>query len=80
MKVSKMKLTQKGQITIPHRLRKRYGFSQHSEIIFEATDEGVLLKSAPARDLTRFRQALDALRGSADAGLSTAAIMEMSRD
>jgi bifunctional DNA-binding transcriptional regulator/antitoxin component of YhaV-PrlF toxin-antitoxin module len=75
-----MRLTQKGQVTIPHSLRKRYGLSAHSEIIFEATDAGVLLKSAPKKDLKYLSQAIDSVRGSADAGLSTAAIMEMSRD
>jgi len=75
-----MKLTQKGQITIPHRLRKRYGFTPHTDMIFEATDEGVLLRAAPSKDLSHLSQAIDSVRGSADAGLSTAAIMEMSRD
>ena len=75
-----MKLTQKGQITIPHRLRKRYGFTPHTDMIFEATDEGVLLRAAPSKDLSHLSQAIYLVRGSADTGLSTAAIMEMSRD
>ena len=75
-----MKLNQKGQITIPHRIRKRYGLTQHTDMIFEATDEGVLLRAAPSKDLSHLRQAIDLVRGSADTGLSTEAIMEMSRD
>ncbi|HKK19449.1 MAG TPA: AbrB/MazE/SpoVT family DNA-binding domain-containing protein [Opitutales bacterium] len=75
-----MKLTQKCQVTIPHRLRKRYGLNAHSEVIFEATEAGVLLKSAPTKDLKQLGRAIDSVRGCADAGLSTEAIMQMTRD
>lgn len=75
-----MKLTQKGQVTIPHRLRKRYGLTPNTEMVFEERNEGVLLRAVPKKDVKHLSQALATIRGSADAGLSTAAIMEISRD
>jgi bifunctional DNA-binding transcriptional regulator/antitoxin component of YhaV-PrlF toxin-antitoxin module len=75
-----MKVTQKGQITIPHALRKRYGFTRDRELIFDATEEGVLLRAAPVREAQQFRDSLAAIRGIAGSELSTDQIMQMTRD
>jgi bifunctional DNA-binding transcriptional regulator/antitoxin component of YhaV-PrlF toxin-antitoxin module len=75
-----MKVTQKGQITIPHDLRKRYGFTRDRELIFDATEQGVLLRAAPERETERLSHALAKMRGIADRDFSTDQIMQMTRD
>jgi len=74
-----MKVTQKGQITIPHKFRKRYGFTRDRELVFEATEEGVLLRAAPEEGSARLRKALASIRGVADRDLSTDQVMKITR-
>jgi bifunctional DNA-binding transcriptional regulator/antitoxin component of YhaV-PrlF toxin-antitoxin module len=74
-----MRLTSKGQVTIPLSLRKRYGMGARTEVLFEAASGGVLVKPAPAQRLRRLKLALRRARGSANTGLSTAQIMRQTR-
>ena len=74
-----MRLTQKGQVTIPHRLRKRYGLTHNTEVVFEETDAGVLLRPASNLRVERLAQAIDSVRGRADNTLSTDEVMAMTR-
>jgi bifunctional DNA-binding transcriptional regulator/antitoxin component of YhaV-PrlF toxin-antitoxin module len=75
-----MKLTRKGQVTIPLALRKRYGFPARGEVSFEAVEGGVLIKPAAPDRLRRPKAALRRASGTADAGLTTAAVMKLTRD
>ncbi len=74
-----MKLTSKGQVTIPQALRKRYGLAAQSEVVFEAAEGGVLIKPATAPRLQRLKAALRRSRGSAETGLTTAEVMRLTR-
>lgn len=70
------KLTAKGQVTIPQRVRRRLGLQPGSEVSFELTAEGkVLLVPERAPPKSPFAR----LRGSAKLGLSTDEIMALSR-
>lgn len=74
-----MKLTIKGQVTIPKKYRQRYGLAPHSEVVFEEAPGGVLIRPAgPARS-EQLRKGLKQVRGIADSGLSTADILGMTR-
>lgn len=75
-----MKLTSKGQVTIPLALRKRYGFPACGEVTFEAAEGGVLIKPVAPDRLRRLKAGLRRARGSADAGLPTAKVMKLTRD
>lgn len=75
-----MKLTQKGQVTIPKEMRTRYGLRTGSEVEFEAMEGGVLIRPASHQQAERMASAIASVRGCADAGLTTAAIMQMTRD
>jgi len=75
-----MKLTQKGQVTIPRAMRDRYGLQRGCEVEFEAMDGGVLIRPALHQQSEQMTRAIASVRGSADAGLSTSAIMQMTRD
>ena len=75
-----MRLTQKGQVTIPKKMRSRYGLQQGSEVEFEAMDGGVLIRPASRQQAEQVASAIASVRGCADTGLTTAAIMQMTRD
>ena len=73
-----MRMTSKGQVTIPLKLRERYGFRPESEVVFEAREDGVMIRPADSA-AERFRAWLESVRGVATAGRSTAEIMKMTR-
>lgn len=75
-----MKLTIKGQVTIPKKYRQRYGLAPHTEVVFEEAAGGVLIRPAGAARSEKLRKSLKQVRGIADAGLSTEKIMKMTRE
>jgi len=73
-----MKVTVKGQITIPVVLRRRYGIGKDTEVKFRATKEGILLTAADSAG-DRFARWVARAKGSATTGLTTDKIMKMTR-
>ncbi len=73
-----MKLTIKGQVTIPQRLRKRYGLQPETEVVFEETAAGVLIKPASSGRTAKLKTALRKSRGSASVH-STDDLMRLTR-
>lgn len=74
-----MRITSKGQVTIPQHIRERFGFMPETEVDFEVTDTGVLLRKAAAGDSERGRRAVESLRGRGTVALSTDEIMALTR-
>lgn len=74
-----MKLTSKGQVTIPLSLRRRYGLEPRSEVTFEATEGGVLIKPVPNVRVATLKAGLERARKTADAAQSTAEVMRFTR-
>jgi AbrB family looped-hinge helix DNA binding protein len=74
-----VKLTIKGQVTIPKRLRKRYGLNPHEEVIIEEAPGGVLIRPAGPTRTEKVRKAVAQLRGIANAGLTTDQILQKTR-
>jgi len=74
-----VKLTSKGQVTIPRALREQFGLHPLTEVTFEAAGEGVLIKPAAAARRARLEAWLRRARGSATAGRSTREIMRLTR-
>ncbi len=73
-----MKITSKGQVTIPHHIRRHLGVSPGDEVDFIIADGRVILqKSASAED--EGARAFLAMRGSAATELRTDEIMGISR-
>ena len=73
-----MKITTKGQVTIPQRLRLKFGLLPHTDVIFEEADGCVVLRpvlSKRALVAQRLREA----RGIAGPGLSTDEVMRLTR-
>lgn len=80
-----MRITEKGQVTIPKHIRDRLGVGPGSEVEFVAEDGRVRLEKARPEALAeqrakRMRQWIVRVRGSATAGLSTVEIMKMTRN
>lgn len=74
-----MKLTSKGQVTIPRKFRDRYGLDPDTEVTFEPTPDGVLIKPSSADRRKRIEKWLGRARGSATAMQSTEAVMRLTR-
>jgi antitoxin PrlF len=73
-----MRLTTKGQVTIPQEIRDRLGLLPHTEVEFEIDGDAVRIR--PARRSTSRGDALIArMRGTATARLSTDQIMALTR-
>ena len=73
-----MKITSKGQVTIPQRLGLKFGLLPNTEVAFEEGDGCVVIRptiSKRALVEERLRRA----RGVADGGLDTGDVMRLTR-
>jgi AbrB family looped-hinge helix DNA binding protein len=73
-----MRITSKGQVTIPQEIRERFGLLPHTEVEFVVEGGAVVVRKASggnraARDWVR------RYRGTADAGMTTDEIMRLTR-
>jgi AbrB family looped-hinge helix DNA binding protein len=76
-----MRVTSKGQVTIPREIRNRLGILPYTTVEFELAGDYALIRKAKdqARQGTRGRLVLEALHGSADVRMSTDQIMALTR-
>ena len=72
-----MKVTRKGQVTIPQALREKYGIAFDSEVDFVEEGNKIVLKKRGSRDrvLSRVRSA----RGFATIRMTTDEILRLTR-
>ena len=73
-----MKITEKGQVTIPIEIREKMGLLPHTEIEFLVRDRQVILQKAPS-GRGRGSRLVDAMRGKASRRMSTDEIMALTR-
>lgn len=62
-----MKITSKGQVTIPQAVREQAGLHPHSEVAFEVQANGDVLIRPVAQPAASLRAAFERVRGSANA-------------
>jgi len=76
-----MHVTSKGQVTIPQTIRDRLGLLPNTEVEFELAGDHATIRKARrgAGGSVRGKLALGALRGSADARMSTDEILALTR-
>jgi AbrB family looped-hinge helix DNA binding protein len=76
-----MQITSKGQVTIPQDIRNRLGLLPHTEVEFEVAGDHARIRKARHSSSVGMRgqSALKALRGTADARMSTDEIMALTR-
>jgi bifunctional DNA-binding transcriptional regulator/antitoxin component of YhaV-PrlF toxin-antitoxin module len=76
-----MRITSKGQVTIPVGIRQRAGLLPHTEVEFEFDGKGVRILRAKGRSKNgRGARLVAHLRGRGDVVMSTDAIMALTRD
>lgn len=73
-----MKITTKGQVTIPQHIRERLGLLPHTEVDFEVRGDVVVVTKARGR-ARRGLKAVEALRGRGDVRMSTDEILALTR-
>ena len=74
-----MRLTSKGQVTIPQEIREQLGLLPLSEVEFDVVGDSVRIRKARGKQ-TRGQLLVSRLRGSAsNPGLTTDQIMAMTR-
>ena len=82
-----MRVTSKGQVTIPRDLRELVGIEPNSEVVFTVEDGKLTLapkgnrhSDADRTRLAALMQTLDALEGTGDQTIDSDALMAMTRD
>jgi AbrB family looped-hinge helix DNA binding protein len=73
-----MRLTTKGQVTVPQEIREALGLLPHTEVEFELDGDSVRLRKA-RKPTSRGAAILGRMRGTATPGLSTDEIMKLTR-
>jgi antitoxin PrlF len=74
-----VRITSKGQVTIPIEIRERVGFLPHTEVRFEVEGNVVRILKAESSAKGRGQRLLDRMRGRATSGMSTEEIMALTR-
>ena len=73
-----MKITTKGQVTIPQHLRERYGLLPETEVEFRALKDGVKIVQAKS-GRSRGRELVAHMTGRGRKRYATAALMNITR-
>jgi AbrB family looped-hinge helix DNA binding protein len=73
-----MKITTKGQVTIPQEIREKYGLWPQTEVEFVEQGNRVVIRKASGQR-TRGQQIVNRLRGTSDVKMSTEEIMKLTR-
>ncbi|MBI4612092.1 MAG: AbrB/MazE/SpoVT family DNA-binding domain-containing protein [Planctomycetes bacterium] len=73
-----MRITSKGQVTIPQDMRLRLGLLPHTEVEFEVVGNAVKIRR-PSGKPGRGRALVERLRGTAKPGMTTDEIMALTR-
>jgi AbrB family looped-hinge helix DNA binding protein len=73
-----MRLTSKGQVTIPQDIREQTGLLPHVEVEFEVTADGVLIRKKRGQ-AGRGQRLLEAMRRAPRPGMTTDELMALTR-
>jgi len=74
-----MKITSKGQITIPSALREKHGLRPHTDVQWIERDGDLILKRSDPNG-SRGTRVVQALRGKSEVGMTTDQILALTRD
>lgn len=73
-----MRVTEKGQVTIPKELRDALGIGAGTEVEFERRKDALVVRKAK-RGTTRGTRLVDGMRGRGDVTMTTDEIMALTR-
>lgn len=74
-----MRITSKGQVTIPQEIREKLGLLPHTEVEFEIDGATVRIRRVGKRETGRGRRLVGRMRGRADVRMTTDEIMALTR-
>ena len=74
-----MKITTKGQVTIPQHIRERLGLLPHTDVEWELRDGVAVLKKARGGQARRGRTLIEQMRGRSTVRMTTDEIMALTR-
>jgi AbrB family looped-hinge helix DNA binding protein len=74
-----MRITSKGQVTIPIEIRQQLGLLPDTEVIFELDGDAVRIRPAPRSEQSRGRRLVQRMRGKATVQMSTEQILALTR-
>ncbi len=75
-----MRITSKGQVTIPIEIREKFGLLPDTEVEFRIEGNAVrLIKTRNGRARTRGQKVVGNLRGSSDSKMTTEEILALTR-
>ncbi len=74
-----MRITSKGQVTIPIEIREELGLLPHTEVVFEVEGDAVRLRKADEQSNGRGERLVRRLRGTADVEMTTDEILALTR-
>lgn len=74
-----MKITSKGQVTIPIDIREQAGLLPHTEVTFELESDGVKLRRAESSGGHRGKLLTEHMRGRATVAMTTDEILALTR-
>jgi AbrB family looped-hinge helix DNA binding protein len=74
-----MRITSKGQVTIPIEIRQRMGFLPNTEVRFEVEGNAVRIIREETPAGSRGQRLIERMRGRATSGKSTEEIMALTR-
>ncbi len=73
-----MRVTEKGQVTIPKQLRDELGIGAGTEVEFERAEDAIVVRKA-SDGVSRGRRLVQRLRGRGDVHMTTEEIMALTR-
>ena len=73
-----MRITSKGQVTIPIEIRAQAGLLPNTDVTFELRDGDILLKKTPGQ-ATRGQKLVEQMKGKATIRMTTEEIMALTR-
>ncbi|MEI6450117.1 MAG: AbrB/MazE/SpoVT family DNA-binding domain-containing protein [Actinomycetes bacterium] len=73
-----MRITTKGQVTIPQGIRERHGFLPHTEVEFVEEEGAVVIRKAEGGN-RQAREWVRRYRGSLRSGMTTDELMRLTR-
>ena len=74
-----MRITSKGQVTIPIEIREELGLLPHTEVVFEVEGDAMRLRKADEQSNGRGERLVRRLRGTADVEMTTDEILALTR-
>lgn len=74
-----MRITSKGQVTIPQEIRQQMGLLPHTEVEFVIKGNTVQIVKVDKPDVSRGKKLTESMRGKATVKMSTEEIMTLTR-